>query len=182
MAKNQSKASKGETVKAASGKALPLTVETLLNCDPDVLRQALAQQSETKRAEIQSKIDVLRSEFEEKAAPLYEALRSLGYGYSPRRTGNGNGQPQAPKGENAKAFLTVLKGGPLTVKAMEQTEGIKRVMEGKFARSFSAVNLAGLRDKGLVEQTGNRGEWRLTEAGRKEAEALTPPAAAAAAA
>lgn len=167
----------------ASGKAeKPKAAIDLSSLDEAALLEALTAKREEKRTAIVSAIEALNKQIEERTADLRAQiqekqgeLRALGFAAAGVRR-NGNGGGINPKGATAVAILSALKGGPQSVKAMKAVPAIAALMDGKYEKSFMAVNLAALRSKGLVEQA-ERGVWRLTAEGEKAA-AETATAAA----
>ena len=171
----KSKASKGAKVeaKAQPQKAAPtLNLESM---DESALLEALAKKREGKKATIMAEIEKIQERIAAATVSLREELAAKqaelrAIGGTVRGT---NGGSINAKGATALAIFKALSGGPQTVKAMKAVPEVAAVMEGKYEKSFMAVALAALRTKGLVEQTANRGEWRLTAEGMKAAEGAT---------
>lgn len=173
--KTQTKGGNKAASKAqASGKAeKPKAAIDLSSLDEAALLEALTAKREEKRTVIVSEIEALNRQIEEKTADLrakvsekQAELRALGFAAAGVRRTNGGGIN--PKGATAVAILSALKGGPQSVKAMKAVPAIAALMDGKYEKSFMAVNLSALRSKGLVEQA-ERGVWRLTAEGVKAA-------------
>lgn len=164
-------AASGKVETVSKPKAAPTI--NLDSMDESALLEALSKKREGKKAAIIAAIDSIQALIDESTADLraqIEAkrseLRALG-GHV--RSGNGSSGSINAKGATATAIFGALKGGPMTVKGMKELPPIQAVMEGKYEKSFMAVALSALRSKGLVEQTANRGEWKLTDEGLKAA-------------